>query len=158
MKNDRCPRVEETRDAARRGVDNEDIDRHLDRCVECAEEALVSAFFAEVERDPAAQRPLPDPALIWRRATRARRIEAAERATRVITVWKWAAITCSIVAALAGAIRYSGSIGHLLGGFSLGLQATPAAPAGTDAGMAVMAIAGMLGVLVLLDRLVLAED
>jgi len=158
MSHDRCPRTEEIRCAVRRGVESDDIARHVATCPECADEALVGAFFVEVEKDPAAQRPLPDPALIWRRAARARRFEAAKRATRVITVWKWTAIACGVALALIGAFRYSGLLGNLLRGFDLPMSPISAASAGIGSGVVMMAIAGMLGVLVLIDHLVLAED
>ena len=117
MNDDRCPRADEIVRAARRGVVDRDVERHLESCPECADEALVSAFFVEIEERQTAPTPLPDAAGIWRRAARAHRLEAATRATRIIAVWKWASIACGVV----------------------------------------LALAGMLGVLVLIDRFVLAE-
>ena len=158
MSHDRCSRSEEIRSKLRRGLESDDIASHVADCPECADEALVSSFFAELERDSAAEGPLPDAAVIWRRAARARRLEAAERATRVITAWKWTAIACGIALGLVGAVRHSGYLGSLLSGFDFPLHPVSWSFVGIGSGVVMMAIAGMLGVLVLIDQLVLAED
>jgi hypothetical protein len=158
MSNDRCPRIEEIRNAVRRRVGDEDIARHLASCPECADEALVSAFFVEAQEDPEGERPLPEPVIIWRRAIRARRIEAAQRATRIITVWKWTAIVCGVALAFAGGIRYSAVAGDLLSGVHLPQNPLGSVSFSIGSGAAMMAIAGMLTALVLIDRLVLADE
>ena len=157
MNDDRCPRAEEIRRAVRRGIVDRDLEHHLESCPECADEALVSAFFAEIEEHQTAPTPLPDAAAIWRRAARARRIEAARRATWIIAVWKWASIAAGAALALAGAIRYSGFVADRLPGIELELGMAGGATMGIGSGVAMIAVAGMLGVLVLIDRFVLAE-
>jgi hypothetical protein len=157
MNDDRCPRADEIGRAARRGVVDRDVERHLESCPECADEALVSAFFVEIEERQTAPTQLPDATAIWRRAARARRIDASRRATRIIAVWKWVSIACGVALALAGAIRYSGLVIDRLPRIELELGTVGPATIGVGSGAAMIAVAGMLGVLVLIDRFVLAE-
>jgi len=70
----------------REGLHDEAMKEHVAACPECAETELVASFLQEQASTLAARRPLPSPDLIWLRAQLSARQEAAQRATRSITV------------------------------------------------------------------------
>lgn len=101
MKNP-CPFEEAVTAAARSGDWDPELAAHRDGCLSCAELTLVVAALAsDAELLAADPRPLPDPGLIWFRASLAARERDLGRATRSITWVQRAAIAAAAAVGLA---------------------------------------------------------
>jgi hypothetical protein len=80
-----CPFEDAAAEAARTGNWSPELQAHRDGCMVCTEATLVAAALAaDAEELTADPRPLPDPQLIWLRATLDARRQQLDRATRGI--------------------------------------------------------------------------
>ncbi len=95
-----CPFEDAVAEAIRTGSWTPELRSHRDGCMACTEVTLIVAALAADSEDLAADpRPLPDPQLIWLRATLDARRQQLDRATRGI-VWVQRA-TWTVAAAIA---------------------------------------------------------
>ena len=108
-----CPFEEAVAEAAKTGRWSPELRAHRDGCMACTELTLVAAALAADAEDQAADpRPLPDPELIWLRATLDVRKQQLDRATRAI-LWVQRA-TWMVAAAIA--LAFAPRLWRLLGG------------------------------------------
>lgn len=129
MKNP-CPFEEAVTAAARSGEWDPELAAHRDGCLTCAELTLVvAALAADAEMLEADPRPLPDPGVIWFRASLAARERDLGRATRAITWVQRAAVAAAAAVGLAFAPGLWAQLRRAVAGLSFGdpLSALPRA-------------------------------
>jgi hypothetical protein len=97
-----CPFEDAVAAAARSGDWSPELRAHRDGCLSCAELTLVvAALTTDAELLMGATRPLPDPKVIWLRATLATREQQLDRATRAIVWVQRAALAAAAVVGIA---------------------------------------------------------
>jgi hypothetical protein len=108
----RCEREAAVAVAIREDTWDDELRAHAAACPICAEVLFVARVLLDDARATAAERPLPDPRLIWLEARlRARRLALA-RAGRPITIVRIVAAACGVAVAVVLAAWLEPHIGH----------------------------------------------
>ena len=124
MSDHSCPFENAVAAAANSGVWTPELRGHRDGCMTCAELTLVAAALAEdADELLGLSRPLPDPGIIWLRASIAKRENDFRRATRAIAWVQRATIAAVLAVGLTFAPGVWTRIKAVVGSLDLGSAA-----------------------------------
>jgi hypothetical protein len=160
MTGSRCPREDETIRAAWAVGGLEDdpaLAAHVGGCPSCAEVASLAAQFREERVRAVGSAQVPSAGLVWWRAQRRAREEAARKAARPIAVVHGIALGSGAAAAVATLAFGAGTVGGTLSApwrFLSGLE-LPALPSPSILGTLPLGLAIGLGALLLLAPVVI---
>jgi hypothetical protein len=151
MNHSLCDREDAVHQALGSGQWPDGLREHVSGCPACTDLIVVAQFMGGHSDDLAGERPLPDPSYLWWRAQLQARADAADRATRVITVFQKVAIVSGALMAVFGGFRFWPQISGWVGTLTPDRITNPLPANMAPPGLVILASAGVIGAWLLFD-------